>query len=69
MSVKFLRVIGIRANAPAVVVTVNDWLVKWHPHKGWECGCLTPDDEYECEHIMVVQNMLDPKVTMRDSDE
>lgn len=61
--IKFLRVIGIRAHNPAVVATIENHLVKWNPPQPWTCDCLDPDDEYDCEHIMTIQDMLDHKVT------
>lgn len=61
-NIKFLRVLGIRSKDPGVLATVGDELVTWNPRRGWNCRCLTPSDEFECEHIMTVRDLLDMKV-------
>jgi len=65
MKVKFLRVIGIRSHRPGVVAIVDGLRVRWDP-KGWSCDC----DDFEvdwCQHVLAVDQMLDPKVTGGDS--
>lgn len=64
-TIKFLRVIGIRSKQAGVVALVEGYLVKWHPRRDWDCACLTPEDEYECEHIMTIRELLDDRVTTR----
>lgn len=61
--IKFIRVLGIRANDPGVIATVDGHLVKWNSRRGWDCACLTDIDEYECEHIEIIRDMLDARVT------
>ncbi|MGK0715134.1 hypothetical protein ACR5KS_03565 [Leucobacter sp. W1153] len=63
MSAKFLRVLGIRSKEAGVVAIIDDYLVKWNPRRGWDCSCLTPQDEFECHHIVTIEGMLDKKVT------
>lgn len=63
MNIKFIRVLGVRANDPGVLATVDGSLVKWNPRRDWTCSCLTELDEYECEHIEVIRDMLDDRVT------
>lgn len=60
--VKFIRVLGIRANDPGVLAAVDGSLVKWNSRRGWACDCLTDIDEFECDHIEAVRNMLDDRV-------
>ena len=59
--IKFIRVLGARANHPAVLALVDGNRVRWED-KVWGCTCLTELDEYECDHITVVRSMLDPRV-------
>lgn len=62
MSVRILRVLGIRAKEPGIVATVDDNLVRWNSRRGWDCACLTDEDEYECDHIALIRTMLDDRV-------
>lgn len=61
--IKFIRVLSIRANDPGVLATVDGSLVKWNSRRGWDCSCLTELDEFECDHIDMVRDMLDDRVT------
>lgn len=63
MNIKVLRVLGIRAKEPGVLVSVGDEMVSWNPRRGWNCKCLSPLDEFECEHIATVRDLLDERVT------
>lgn len=62
-AIKFRRVNGIQSAAPVVLAAIEDHFVRWKPQRGWDCTCLTPEDEFECEHIMTIQGMLDDRVT------
>lgn len=63
MNVKFLRVLGVRSNEPAVVATVDGALVKWD-QRGWVTDCDCDGDESEsCPHVDAVACLLDPRVT------
>jgi hypothetical protein len=56
MTVRFLRVLGVRAQNPVVVAFVDDYAVRWDAH-GWTCTCPA-----ECPHVDVVLSLLDPRV-------
>ncbi|WP_448810460.1 hypothetical protein [Agromyces bauzanensis] len=64
MSIHILRVLGIRSKTPGVLAIAEGHMVRWDPRRGgWDCQCLTPADEYECEHIEAVRNLIDQRVT------
>ena len=65
MTVKFLRVNGIRSHQPAVVAIVDNTRVKWHKN-GWACDCdawTTGAEGDSCQHVDAVAELLDPRVT------
>ena len=62
MKVEFLRVLGIRSKEASVLATADGHLVTWNPRRGWNCKCLSPLAEFECDHIVEVKAMLDDKV-------
>lgn len=55
-TVKFLRVLGLRAKQPSVIATVDGHLVKWRPDT-WTCDCDEAD--LDCPHIDAVLDHLD----------
>lgn len=59
MNVKLLRVLGRRSAQPAVVAFVDDYRVRWNVATGWCCDC----EDDGCEHVDVVADLLDPRVT------
>ncbi len=62
MKIKFLRVLGTRAQHPTVLAIADNHVVRWSPGDGWSCDC----DEVEhpsCPHIPSVEDLLDPRVT------
>lgn len=61
--IHFLRVLGIRSKDPGVIAIVDSHKVSWSSHRPWDCECLTDDDEFECDHIGTVRDLLDPRVT------
>ena len=62
MNIKILRVLGIRSKDPAIIATVDGYLVRWGSRKPWSCDCLTDLDKYECMHIEAVRELMDDRV-------
>lgn len=60
MTIKFLRVNGIRAKDPVVLAIVDGNLVRWKQNRGWTCDCDTEGDE--CAHVDAVADLLDDRV-------
>ena len=64
MSVKFLRVLGVRAHQSSVVAIVDGNRVKWNPN-GWTCDCdewQTGTEGDSCPHVDAALDLLDPRV-------
>ncbi|UXA10373.1 hypothetical protein KXD97_19815 [Mycobacterium sp. SMC-8] len=62
MKIRFLRVLGSRAQHPTVLAIADDYAVRWDPKDDWSCTC----DELtfpECPHVDAVEALLDPRVT------
>jgi len=61
MTIKILRILGIRSKSPVVLATVDGFAVRWQPREGWSCEC----DEVtfpDCPHIPAMKGLLDPRV-------
>lgn len=62
MKIKFLRVLGTRAQHPTVLAIADGYAVRWDPKNDWSCTC----DELthpECPHIPAIEHLLDTRVT------
>lgn len=65
MTIKFIRVLGRRAQQPGVVALVDGIRVKWNRKDGWLCDCETwidGDDGDTCPHVEAVADLLDDRV-------
>lgn len=58
MSVRILRVIGVRSTSPGVLAIVDGNRVRWDGRR-WSCACPDP----ACQHVDAVADLLDPRVT------
>ena len=58
--IQILRVLGARSATPSVIAFVDGQKVTWNPD-GWLCDC--PRGDFDCGHVDVVAELLDPKVT------
>ncbi len=65
MKIQFLRVLGIRAQKPAVLAAADDHLVRWGV-KGWSCDCVDFELDW-CDHVRAVAALLDDRVTDGDA--
>lgn len=63
MTIKFLRVLGLRSSQPSVLATVADEtgaaFVRWDRRR-WTCDCDAEGDQ--CPHVDAVADLLDPRV-------
>ena len=62
MNIKIIRALGIRSKDPAIIATVDGYLVRWGSRKPWSCDCLSELDESECTHILAVRELMDDRV-------
>ena len=65
MTIRFLRVQGIRSHAPAVLAFVDGIRVKWRTSTGWTCDCDGWQEGAEgddCQHVAAVADLLDDRV-------
>lgn len=62
MKIQIIRVLGIRAQKPVILASVDDYLVRWEPKDDWSCTCDEATFEV-CPHIPCIENILDPRVT------
>ncbi len=60
MTVRFLRVLGVRSDRPTVLAIADGHRVGWDLRRGWTCTC--PTDDAECPHVDLVAALLDPRV-------
>lgn len=61
MKIEILRVLGIRAQHPAVLAIVDGFTVRWSPRDDWSCTC----DELqfpECPHIPAIEKVIAPRI-------
>ncbi|MBX7452293.1 hypothetical protein GR927_30275 [Mycolicibacterium sp. 3033] len=65
MTVKFIRVLGVRARGPAVIAVVDGkYIVRWSPRDDWTCVC--DEATYAtCPHIPAVEDLLEDRVMGR----
>lgn len=59
MTVRFLRVSGVRSTDPVVLAIVEEYLVRWRAD-GWTCECAAEGDT--CSHVDAVAGLLDERV-------
>jgi succinylarginine dihydrolase len=62
MTVRFLRVLGIRSKEPSVLATVDGEIVRWNSRRSSSCSCLDLDAATACPHIELVTDLLDLRV-------
>ena len=62
MSIKIIRALGIRSKDPAIIATVDGYLVKWSSRRPLDCECSSELDESECTHISAVRELMDDRV-------
>lgn len=64
MTVRFLRVLGVRSKQPTVIAFVDGIRVTWNRH-GWTCDCddwQTGTEADTCPHVDTVVALIDPRV-------
>ncbi len=61
MKIEILRVLGCRAQHPAILAIVDGFTVRWSPRDDWSCSC----DELafpDCPHIPGVEGLIAPRI-------